>query len=123
MGLSTETVKGTVLPFSAISGRSMSTLPSIGLASPSNFFTVCSQPSLASCARSAGARPTMATLAVAPRANLRRSGSLDGTVDLALSPTSQARLGEIPQTPLRLLGPLFKEPGRQASRCQQALTS
>ena len=46
MGLSTEIVKGTVLPFSAISGMSMVSLPSAGLASPMIFLTACSQSSL-----------------------------------------------------------------------------
>ena len=51
IGLSTEMVKGTVLPFSAISGRSITSLPSMGLASPSTFLTACSQACAASCAQ------------------------------------------------------------------------
>ena len=43
IGLSTEIVKGTVLPFSAISGSSSVILPSMGLASPKILRTASSQ--------------------------------------------------------------------------------
>ena len=39
MGLSTVSVNGTVLPFSAISAISSVSLPSMGLASPRSFFS------------------------------------------------------------------------------------
>src|SRR5581483_7648115 len=57
IGLSTEMEKGTVLPFSAISGISIVTLPSVGLASPRIFLSACSQGCAASWARAIHASP------------------------------------------------------------------
>src|SRR5215471_16716077 len=51
IGLSTETVSGTVLPFSTIDGISSLTLPRCGSASPTNARMA---PSIAACVASAG---------------------------------------------------------------------
>ena len=83
IGLSTETVKGTVLQFSAISGRSIVSLPSLGLASPKMPLTACYQACSWSCASALSrGRATAAKAAAAATPNARRvilSPSLAGS--------------------------------------------
>src|SRR5262245_11337062 len=73
IGLSTLMEKGTVLPFSAISGSSTVILPSIGLASPRILRTACSQACGWSCASGVATGSVPTTVAApAPSVNSRR---------------------------------------------------